>query len=207
MDVRRFVLSQLPTPSARVLEIGCGEGELSRALAAEGYDVVAVDPQAPEGTIFRRMSFQDFPQEGLFHAVVACHSLHHMEDLGGTLDKIHSSLEPGGMLILEEFAWDRLDRETATWLYAQRRVQAARGGPSAPSTIDALEEEWRREHTGLHGFEKMRRELELRFQERLFEWTPYLYRFFEDRDLRDVEREAIEQSAIRALGFRYVGER
>jgi SAM-dependent methyltransferase len=207
MDVLQFVLSQLPSSPARVLEIGCGEGELSRALVAEGYEVIAVDPQAPQGEIFRRVSFEDHRPEGLFHAVVGVRSLHHLSDLGAALEKIRSALEPGGVLILDEFAWDRLDRDTATWLYAQRRVQAARGGPSAPATIDELEEQWQNEHQGLHGFEPMRTELDLRFRERLFEWTAYLYRFFEDRDLREVEREAIEQAAIRAIGFRYVGER
>jgi SAM-dependent methyltransferase len=207
MDVLQFVLSQLPSPPARVLEIGCGEGELSHALVAEGYEVIAVDPQTPQGEMFRPVSFEDYRPEGLFHAVVAVRSLHHLGDLGAALEKIRSALQPGGVLILDEFAWDRLDRDTATWLYAQRRVQAARGGPSAPATIDELEEQWQNEHQGLHGFEAMRTEVDLRFRERLFEWTPYLYRFFEDRDLREAEREAIEQAAIRAIGFRYVGER
>jgi SAM-dependent methyltransferase len=207
MDLRGYVFSQLPRAPARVLEIGCGNGELALMLVAGGYEVVAIDPAAPEGEIFRRTSFEQYPAEGAFHAVVASSSLHHVPDLGAALDKVGALLEPGGVLILDEFAWDRLDRDTATWLYAQRRVQAARGGPSAPATIDGLEEEWRTEHEGLHGFERMRTELDLRFRERLFEWTPYLYRYFQDRDLRQIEREAIEQSAIRAIGFRYVGER
>jgi 2-polyprenyl-3-methyl-5-hydroxy-6-metoxy-1,4-benzoquinol methylase len=54
VELTKFVLLQLPSPPARVLEVGCGKGELARALAGEGYDVVAVDPEAPEGSIFRR---------------------------------------------------------------------------------------------------------------------------------------------------------
>ena len=207
MDLRGYVLSQLPPAPARVLEIGCGEGALALALADAGYEVIGVDPAAPAGEIFRRVSFEQYRPEHTFHAAVASVSLHHVPDLGAALDKVVAALEQSGVLILEEFAWDRLDRDTATWLYAQRRLQAARGGPPAPATIDELEAEWRREHEGLHGFERMRTELEARFRERLFEWTPYLHRYFEDRDLRRVEREAIDQSAIRAIGFRYVGER
>jgi SAM-dependent methyltransferase len=207
MDLRGYVLSQLPPPPARVLEIGCGEGALALALVDADYDVVAVDPHAPEGEIFRRVSLEEYQPEGAFHAVVASRSLHHLSDLGAALDKVAAALEPGGVLIVEEFAWDRLDRDTATWLYAQRRLQAARAGHPAPDTIDALEAQWKREHQGLHGFEPLRTELDARFRERLFEWTPYLYRYFEDRDLSQVEREAINQSAIRAIGFRYVGER
>lgn len=207
MDLRAYVLSQLPPAPARVLEIGCGDGTLALALAAAGYEMVAVDPAAPEGQIFRRLSFEQYSPEHPFHAVVASCSLHHLPDLGGALDKVVAALEPGGVLILEEFAWDRLDRDTATWLYAQRRLQAARSGHAAPATIDELEAEWKRGHAGLHGFERMRTELDARFRERLFEWTPYLHRYFEDRDLSEAETEAIDQSAIRAIGFRYVGER
>ena len=207
MDLRGYVLSQLPPAPARVLEIGCGDGALSQALVAAGYEVVGVDPVAPDGEIFRRVSFDQYRPEHTFHAVVASSSLHHLPDLGAALDTVVAALEPGAALIVEEFAWDRLDRDTATWLYAQRRLHAARGGASAPATIDALEADWKREHQGLHGFERLRTELDARFRERLFEWTPYLYRYFHDRDLSQAEREAIAQGAIRAIGFRYVGER
>ena len=43
-DVIAFVRAALPAPPARVLEVGAGDGELSVALAAAGYDVVAIDP-------------------------------------------------------------------------------------------------------------------------------------------------------------------
>src|SRR5919106_1157712 len=207
MDLRGYVLSQLPPAPARVLEIGCGDGALSQALVAAGYEVVGVDPVAPDGEIFRRVSFDQYRPEHTFHAVVASSSLHHLPDLGAALDTVVAALEPGAALIVEEFAWDRLDRDTATWLYAQRRLHPPRGGGSAPRTTDALEADWKREHEGLHGFERLRTELDARFRERLFEWTPSLYRYFHDRDLSQAEREAIAQGAIRAIGFRYVGER
>ena len=41
--VGAFVRSWLPAPPARVLEIGCGDGELAPALAEEGWQVSAVD--------------------------------------------------------------------------------------------------------------------------------------------------------------------
>ena len=43
-DVIAFVRAALPPPPARVLEVGAGDGELAAALAAAGYDVVAIDP-------------------------------------------------------------------------------------------------------------------------------------------------------------------
>jgi SAM-dependent methyltransferase len=139
-----FVLSQLPQPPARVLEVGCGEGDLAWALDAAGYDVVAVDPEAPEGRIFRRTTIEAFDEPRPFDAVVASRSLHHVEDLRGVLDKLARLSD--GPLILNEFAWDRRE-------------------PMTP--------EWEEEHAGLHGYAVMRSELDARFEERFFEWRPY----------------------------------
>jgi SAM-dependent methyltransferase len=139
-----FVLSQLPQPPARVLEVGCGEGDLAWALDAAGYDVVAVDPEAPEGRIFRRTTIEAFDEPGPFDAVVASRSLHHVEDLGGVLDKLVRLTD--GPVILNEFAWDRRE-------------------PMTP--------EWEEEHAGLHGYAAMRPALEARLEERFFEWRPY----------------------------------
>ena len=144
MELMEFVLSQLPPAPARVLEVGCGKGKLARALAADDYSVVAIDPEAPEGPIFRRTTIEDFQDAGSFDAVVASLALHHVEDLGNALDKLVGMLR--GPLILNEHAWDRLD-------------------PMTP--------EWEEEHAGLHGYAAMRTELDPRFEERFFEWRPY----------------------------------
>jgi SAM-dependent methyltransferase len=143
-DLIDFVLSQLPPPPADVLEVGCGEGDLAWALDAAGYEVVAVDPEAPDGRIFRRTTIEAFDEAGPFDAVVASLSLHHVENLGGVLDKLLRLTS--GPLILNEHAWDRLQ-------------------PMTP--------EWEEEHAGLHGYGAMRAELDARFEERFFEWRPY----------------------------------
>ena len=88
MELTEFVLSQLPAAPVRVLEVGCGEGELARALADAGYHLAAIDPEAPDGPIFRRTTIEAFAEPGPFDAVVASRSLHHVEDLGGVLDKL-----------------------------------------------------------------------------------------------------------------------
>jgi SAM-dependent methyltransferase len=155
-----FVLSQLAPPPRRVLEVGCGDGELARALAEAGYDVVAIDPEAPDGEIFRRTTIEAFHEPGPFDAVVASLSLHHVHDLGGVLDKLVRLLR--GPLIINEFAWERLD-------------------PMTP--------EWEEEHAGLHTYGAMRVELDLRFEERFFEWRPY----------------PVDGEEVEGLGFRYAG--
>jgi 2-polyprenyl-3-methyl-5-hydroxy-6-metoxy-1,4-benzoquinol methylase len=94
--VESFVLGQMGDPPARVLEVGCGEGELALALARVGHSVTAIDPRAPEGPIFRRVGIEEFTDPGRFDHVVASLSLHHVEDLGIALDKIADLLRAGG---------------------------------------------------------------------------------------------------------------
>src|SRR5919202_5559733 len=76
IDVIDFVLSQLGDGRRRVLEVGCGSGELARALADAGHDVTAIDPEAPEGPLFRRVTLEAFDDPRPFDAVVASRSLH-----------------------------------------------------------------------------------------------------------------------------------
>jgi hypothetical protein len=52
----------------------------------------------------------------------------------------------------------------------------------------------------------MRRELDLRFSERWFAWTPSLYHELGEALERE-ERKLIEVGSIQATGFLYVGER
>lgn len=66
MDLHALALRELPSPPARVLEVGCGGGGLARALAADGYDLVAVDPNAPAGPIFRRTTLESLEDEEPF---------------------------------------------------------------------------------------------------------------------------------------------
>jgi ubiquinone/menaquinone biosynthesis C-methylase UbiE len=127
-----------------VLEVGCGSGDLALAVADAGYDVVAIDPKAPQGEIFRRTTLEEFGEPGPFDAVVASLSLHHLHDLPGGLDKVARLLR--GPLVVNEFAWERLE-------------------PMTP--------EWEDEHEGLHTYEVMRPELDARFEVRFFEWRSY----------------------------------
>jgi Methyltransferase domain len=71
MELATFVYAQLPPTPARVLEIGCGGGDLARAVARRGYEIVAIDPLAPEGEIFEPVSLEEFTGCGPFDAVLA----------------------------------------------------------------------------------------------------------------------------------------
>jgi 2-polyprenyl-3-methyl-5-hydroxy-6-metoxy-1,4-benzoquinol methylase len=45
--VEEFVLGQVSDPPARVLEVGCGAGELAQALARAGHFVTAIGTAIP----------------------------------------------------------------------------------------------------------------------------------------------------------------
>jgi SAM-dependent methyltransferase len=192
MDLHSLARRELPSPPARILEIGCGAGALAIALDADGYEVVAVDPKAPEGAIFRRTTIEELGDEGPFDAAFASLSLHHVHDLGVVLDKVRSLLRPGSPLVVREFAWDLVDEPTARWDYERRGEE---GGLA----------EWRAEHDELHGFEALRSALDARFAERSFEWTPYLAEYKGTDAQQTEERRLIEAGEIRAVGFVYVG--
>jgi ubiquinone/menaquinone biosynthesis C-methylase UbiE len=207
--LERFVLEHLPPPPSRVLEVGCGAGDLARTMAAAGHEVVALDPEAPEGAIFRRVRLEEFSDERGFEAAVASRSLHHIEDLDGAIARLTSLLHPGSPLVVNEFAWDRFDEATASWYLGRMRElgndAAAPVGPEATASLAACREWWRAEHDDLHGFAEMRAALDRRFAERHLSWHAYLYRDLTETDRAEEER-LIESGEIRAVGFRFVGE-
>jgi SAM-dependent methyltransferase len=186
-----------------VLEVGCGRGDLARRVARLGYQVSAIDPDAPVGAIFHAVSLEEFADPGPFDAVIANLALHHIPDLPGALAKIGRLLRPGGRLIVNEHAWDRFDEPTARWYLEQRGATHA----DAPRSLEHCLDEWMADHAGLHSSAAMRRELDRRFEERIFVWRPYLNRELGDAIDERAEQALIEAGAIQATGFRYVGER
>jgi ubiquinone/menaquinone biosynthesis C-methylase UbiE len=199
----------LPRPPARILEVGCGDGKLARTLSRQGYQVVAIDPVAPRGTIFRRIGIEEFEDDRPFDAVVSITAIHHVVNLEAALEKIRRSLQGKGVLVLEEFAYERLLHSgTAKWYFYQRQAAVAVGlhrhGP-LPQTFAVWRKTWAREHRDLHGFQEMSAALRRHFSRRFFGWTPYLYDYDLDESLKPLEERLIASRKILATGFRWVG--
>jgi len=208
MSTEAWIKSQLPPPPARVLEIGCGDGRLARALKRGGYDVVAVDPRAPKGLIFRQCRIEDLDEVRRFDVAVAGLALHHVGSLGVVLDKIRGLVRARGRFVVYEFAWDQFDRKTAEWFWIRRRGLSPKlrrhlGGRTPAVSL----KRWRRTFGDLHTYPQMRRALERRFATRFFAWTPYLHEYPLGISSESQEHLAIQTGAIRPLGFRYVGQR
>ena len=205
-DFATFVFEQLPPPPLRVLEIGCGrEGGLVEQLAAAGYDVLGVDPNAPEGERFVRDTFQhaaardSLVRAGSWDAVVAGRMLHHVEPLEESLDLL-ATLAP--LLVVDEFAWNRIDDAARDWYEGQYRMLRAAGAePPGPSSL----EEWRWRHPGLHPDDVLLPALRARYDERAFELLPYLHRWLDGPSSEALEQSLVDAGALPAIGYRWAG--
>ncbi len=198
-DFGTFVLKQLPPPPLRVLEVGCGhEGGLVDLLAGAGYEVLGVDPHAPEGSRFVQATFQEL--KGEWDAVVAGRVLHHVHPLDEGLDLL-ASFAP--LLIVDEFAHDRIDRAAQDWYEGQHRMLRASGvEPNGPSDLD----EWRERHAAvLHSHDVVLAGLRARYDERVLEWLPYLSRWLGGPSSESLEETLIAAELIPAIGYRWAG--
>jgi hypothetical protein len=201
LDFTEFTLSQLPDPPQRVLEVGCGrEGGVAPALTRAGYDVLAIDPDAPEGPLYRRITLDELDDPGPFDAVVAGRVLHHVHPLGPALDKL-AALAP--LLVVDEFAWNHMDAPTVDWYENQHRLLRAAGRePKGPRDLA----DWHRRHSDLHPYETVRAELDTRYDTLLIDWRPYFYLWLEGPATEALESTLIDAGAIRPIGYRYVGK-
>jgi SAM-dependent methyltransferase len=205
MDFADFLLGTLPQAPVPVLEIGCGAGELALTIAERGHPVTAIDPHAPTGTIFRQVSLEDFNEAKTYVAVIANRSLHHIHDLDTALKKIDSLLEPNGVVILNEFAWDRMDEPTAHWYLSRVNEPKPHDVSLQPGNFPDM---WVEERADLHPSSALRDGLATYFETEMFEWVPYIARHYLERvALESEEAEAISQGRIHAIGFRYVGRK
>src|SRR4051794_40073086 len=99
-----------PQPGERIVDLGCGTGELTAQIAAAGAEVIGID--ASEAMIVRarerypQLRFevargQDFVVETPVEAVFSSAALHWMSPPEDVAASIFRALEPGGRFVAE----------------------------------------------------------------------------------------------------------
>jgi SAM-dependent methyltransferase len=185
-ETHRF-LAPLLSGCRRVLEVGCGNGLLARRLAADGFEVTAVD-RSLAGTEraapvrFVEADFLGF-EDAPFDALVFSASLHHLFPLERALENAGRLLRPGGLLAAADFDLDAPDRETLRWLYDLQGLLGAAGLLRREVAHGSDEDDplarWEAEHAGdppLHRGCAMRAALAGRFELLGTARGPYLHR-------------------------------
>ncbi|HEX3864779.1 MAG TPA: methyltransferase domain-containing protein [Stellaceae bacterium] len=97
-----------PLPGERILDLGCGTGDLAEKIAGVGADVVAVDA-APDliaasrarGLDARLMDGQQLNFDCEFDAVFSNAALHWMKDPDAVIAGVRRALKPGGRFVAE----------------------------------------------------------------------------------------------------------
>jgi SAM-dependent methyltransferase len=145
----------LPAPGARVLEAGCGRGALAAALADLGYDVTGVDRNTDAAAAAKERGVRVIEADlhdvtGEYDVVLFTRSLHHAENLDGMLAHAATLLAQDGRIVIEEFAWERVDRAAAHFLYDNRAMLVAAGLFDGELPDGDLRQAWVDGHSSLH---------------------------------------------------------
>lgn len=105
---QRFLMRQLPTPCARVLDVGCGAGDFAAELARRVEHIDAIDRSEVMIDVAKRavpqnvrcllgdVREQPLP-EGTYDAIVSISALHHMP-LDEVLPVLARAVRPGGVI-------------------------------------------------------------------------------------------------------------
>lgn len=213
----------------RILEVGCGRGDVARRLGSIGFPITAIDVRLSDPTPAANVTlierdFLRFDAE-LFDAVVFTASLHHISPLDAAIDRAYRLLTPGGLLVADDFDLDAPTAATLRWYYdVQELLAAAELFPRErvdPPSNDVFQR-WRAAHSDeppLHTGVQMRRAIAERFDLRDVHGAAYLYRYitkYLPHDARGVaiaqyiyhtERRGITDGTLTAVGLGIVATR
>ncbi len=210
----------------RVLEIGCGTGFMSLELARMGHDVVGIDMNEKILRIARRTmetdphsktrgdlryevaDFNEWSDDpGTYDAVLFSRVLHDLPHPRKILYRVHHLLKNGGRLVCLEYAYDRMDRRAATWLYQIRRVLELSGWysshlPENPKEgVDSImkaNQYGREEH--INKYDEMRHPLKQLFRRGHFSWHCYhCWDVFRDMRVPDQKTEKALASLFKGM--------
>ena len=158
-NLHAFLTEALGGVDGPIAEIGAGDGVLAERLRADGFDVVAIDAHAKTAVAAtdqgRRVDHADWLTwdgggSAPFAALIFTRSLHHIDPLNIAAEQMQR-LAPGGLLIADEFDFERVDARGAQFMMDSASLLDAAGmrdgdGAVANNPLDA----WRTRMTVDH---------------------------------------------------------
>ena len=135
-----------PRPGERILDLGCGDGALTRQIAALGASVTGVDGSAEQvaaaraaGLDARHMDGQALDFEAEFDAVFSNAALHWMREPDKVIAGVARALKPGGRFVGEMGGEGNVSQIIAALVVALDR-RGLDGAAAAPWYFPAPEE-------------------------------------------------------------------
>jgi hypothetical protein len=170
-------------PQSNILVIGRA-AELVDSLRRLGHTVTSAQEDSAGVT-------------GGYCAIVFVECLHRARDLAAEFSRVDALLSARGVVLVEDFAWERADGPTAVWDASLRGMSLDAAAALA---------KWRKDHAAFATGEDMQRAAQVRFDHVETGECPYLYRRAATAPDIAFQREAkaIETGAIRAVGWRLV---
>jgi SAM-dependent methyltransferase len=199
-----FIRRSLPQCCQRILEVGCGTGELAVRLSQDGYAVIAIDSEHDSVAAARQLgvdarvaTWPDF-YDGDFDAVLFTRSLHHIHPLDESVKHAADSLADEGRIVVEEFAYESTDEKTLRWFAsAIRSLKTANLLTEADELLSKTEtlNAWRESHEhDLHTAAQIGAQLEKVFGQLVNEEAPYYFRYLAGAIVATDKRDAILQA-------------
>lgn len=198
-EVEAWVRANLPPAPARVLEVGAGDGELSRRLRDAGYEVTAIDPKSDSPDV-EPVALADLPLSRPYDAAVAVVSLHHVEPLDASVARLADALADGAPLLLDEFDVGALDERTATQWLAWRRSLGDEEAESPTELIETM-------RSKVHAIDLLSSTLAPHFDVGEPARGTYLYRWKLGEPFRAEEERLVASGELAPTGVRIIARR
>lgn len=139
-DLDRYVAEYVkPQPGAKILDIGCGPGDMLSALPGTDYVGLDISPEYIEAAKRRFGAAGRFlcadvglatieQERGQFDLVLATGVLHHLDDerAGSLFDLARVALRPGGRLITYDGCYVPEQSRLARWVLSKDRGKFVR---------------------------------------------------------------------------------
>lgn len=113
--MHRRIAAEIPIDRGRLLDVGCGPGNLDRKIAAARPNVAVVGLDESDAMIARAIrgprpanleflvgSVEGLSRPGEFDFALSVLSFHHWEEPAAGLEAVHRALKPGGRLWIYE---------------------------------------------------------------------------------------------------------